>query len=123
MLVLARHRVAITWMGQRASENEHWHRNMAKRSLAKEVYMKLSKGDEKVDEELLVWRGLCDRFLDPDTASVMDDSDRSNDNVDFSTEPVDGANTPYTKRPECVSGVEFQLITLRETETASECRM
>ncbi|KAJ1170326.1 hypothetical protein NDU88_002204 [Pleurodeles waltl] len=81
-LVLARHREAITWMGQRVPTVELWHRVVQEWALAEEVHMIQSRHDDKLQEHLQAWRDICVAFHNPDTGRKPTDSKGPNTNED-----------------------------------------
>lgn len=59
MLVLARRRIAISWMGQKGPDSTLWLRDVREWSLAEEIRMKIARRDEKAVDDILAWRELC----------------------------------------------------------------
>ncbi|KAJ1157190.1 hypothetical protein NDU88_009905 [Pleurodeles waltl] len=64
-LVLAQCRVAITEMGHRAPVVEQWYGDAQEGALAGEVHIKQSRRNDKLGNDVRVWRYVRDTFLTP----------------------------------------------------------
>ena len=65
VLLLAKRRVAIAWMGDLSPSLERWERDVTEWSVAEEVRMKMCRTDDKLVEDLEVWGSLISESLDP----------------------------------------------------------
>ena len=70
-LLLARRRVAITWMGQESPKVERWLSDVSEWSLAEMIRLKKCRTDEKLEEDLEQWSLLLAR-LRPEGEEVHD---------------------------------------------------
>ncbi|KAJ1205895.1 hypothetical protein NDU88_001316 [Pleurodeles waltl] len=55
-----------TQMEQVAPLVDRWEKNVVEWALAKEIHMKSSGTDEKLQEDVEVWVSFCDQFLTPE---------------------------------------------------------
>ncbi|KAJ1120493.1 hypothetical protein NDU88_008658 [Pleurodeles waltl] len=84
-LDLARHWVAITWMGQRAPDPNPWYSDIGDWASAEELHVKQIRHDNKVMEDLEVWRVLFDKLLNPEVSAGASDNDSITDSAEDDT--------------------------------------
>ena len=68
LLILAKRRVAISWMGLRVPQIEKWEGDVREWALAEEVRLRKCRHDEKLEEELKIWKAFLDKWKSTDDA-------------------------------------------------------
>ena len=80
MLVLAKRRVAINWMGLRSPQLNKRETDVVEWSVAEEIRLIKCRRDTKLEEDLECWRALMSRFAESeDSGSSASTSDAGSD--------------------------------------------
>ena len=63
LLVLAKRRVAIHWMGKNGPQIQKWKEDVAEWAVAEETRLRKCRKDVKREEDLGVWRQISNKFV------------------------------------------------------------